>query len=84
MWVDSTTPESKRNLWSLQYYGVPPEGIEITLEIGPSQSLTLQASDISWELPSIVGTTFQPRQDDMMPKPNFDYGTVVVTIVEIP
>ena len=37
-----------------------------------------------WELPAIVGTTFPPRPDDMMPMPNFDYGTVVVRTVEIP
>lgn len=80
----NNTPESEGNLWSLQYRGVPPEGVEITLEIEPSQSLTIQVIDISMELPGIVGTTFQPRPDDMMPMPNFDYGTVVVKTLEIP
>jgi hypothetical protein len=78
------TPESKRNLWSLILYTVPPEGFEITLEVEPSQSLTLQVSDNSRELPGIPGTTFQPRGADMMPMPNFDYGTVVVRTLGIP
>jgi hypothetical protein len=82
------TPESKRNLWSLTHYTVPSEGIEITLEVEPSQSLTLQVSDNSRELPpealGIQGTTFQPRGADMMPMPNFDYGTVVVRTLGIP
>jgi len=80
----NNTPESESNLWSLECRGVPPEGIEITLEVEASQSFTLQVIDISWELPGIVGTTFQPRPDDMMPMPNFDYGTVVVRTLEIP
>ena len=79
-----TTPESEMNLWSLQCYGVPLEGIVITLEVDASQPLTIQIIDISWELPGIVGTTFQPRPDDMMPTSNFDYGTVVVRTLEIP
>jgi hypothetical protein len=71
------TPESKRNLWSLVLYTDPGEGTEITIELEPGQSLALQVSDISRELPDIPGAVFQPRGDDMMPMPNFDYGTVV-------
>lgn len=78
-----TVQPSEGDIWSLQYYGVPPEGIDITLEIGASQSLTLQVSDLSWELPGVVGAAFQPRPDDMMPTSNFDYGTVVVRTIEI-
>jgi hypothetical protein len=77
-------PESEGNLWSMTYCAVPPEGIEITLEVESSQSLTIQASDNSWGLPDIPGMTFQPRPDDMMSMPNFDYGTVVVRTLEIP
>jgi len=78
------TPESERNLWSLHLCGVPSEGIEITLEVEPSQPLALQITDISMELPAIPGMTVQPRPDDMMPMPNFDYGTVVARTLEIP
>ena len=78
------TPESEQSLWSLIHHTVPPEGIDITLEVEPSQSLTLQVSDNSRELPDIPGTTFQPRPDDMMPMPLFYYGTVVVRTLDVP
>jgi hypothetical protein len=77
-------PESEQNLWSLTHRTVPPEGIEITLEVEPAQPLTLQVSDNSRELPDIPGTTFPPRPDDTMPFPNFDYGTVVVRTFHVP
>lgn len=78
------TPESEQNLWSLTHRTLPPEGTEIALEVEPSQPLTLQVSDNSRNLPDIPGTTFQARGDDMMPFPNFDYGTLVVRTLDIP
>jgi hypothetical protein len=77
-------PESEQNLWSLTHHTVPSEGIEITLKVEPSQPLTLQVSDNTRDLPDIPGTAFQPRANDMMPFPNFDYGTVVVRTLDIP
>jgi hypothetical protein len=80
--------ESERNLWSLTYYAVPADGFQVTLEIDPSQAIDLQVSDQTWDLvPEVVdglGAAFQPRSPDMMPMPNFDYGTVVVRTLEIP
>ena len=75
--------EGRSGLWSLIYYAVPSKGVEITLEVEPSQELAIQITDISWELPAIPGTTFKPRPDDMMPTPNFNYGTVVVRALTI-
>ncbi len=68
----------------MTYYAVPPEGIEITLEIEPSSPLQIQLTDQSRELPDIPETSFSPRPDDMIPMPNFDYVTVVVTSMDIP
>jgi hypothetical protein len=69
--------EGRSGLWSLIYYAVPSKGVEITLEVEPGQEFTIQITDQSFELPTIPGTTFKPRSDDMMPA-NFNYGTVVV------
>ncbi len=77
-------PSSEQSLWRLSHRTVPPEGIEITLELEPSQPLTLQVSDNSRDLPEIPGTTLPPRPDDTVPFPNFDYGTVVVRIFDLP
>ena len=81
------TVESTRSLWSLTYYALPVEGLDVVLELDPSQPITLQVSDQTWELtPEVLeglSTTFQPRTDAMMPMPNFDYGTVVVRTVRV-
>ena len=61
--------------------------LEITLELDPSKALNFQISDQTWELGSDVldnlDKTIQPRPDDMMPMPNFDYGIVVVRTLPI-
>jgi len=74
--------EGRSGLWSLVYYAVPSKGVEITLEVEPGQGFTIQITDQSFELPTIPGTTFKPRPDDMMPA-NFNYGTVVVRALTI-
>jgi len=79
--------DSERDLWNLTYYAVPQDGFEITLEIDSFQAINLQISDQTWELvPEVLdnlGTAIQSRPEDMMPMPNFDYGTVVVRILPI-
>lgn len=79
--------ESERNLWSLTYYAVPANGFEIILELDPSQTTTLQISDQTWELvPEVLNSLaakIQSRSKDMIPMPNFDYGTVVVQTLSI-
>jgi hypothetical protein len=76
--------ESERDLWSLTYYAVPTNGFEITLELDSSQEISLQVSDQTWELvPEVLDNLGTPRSEDMMPMPNFDFGTVVVRILSI-
>ena len=71
----------------MTYYAVPTDGFELILEVDPSQAMTIQISDQTWELvPEVLNnldTAFQPRLEDMMPMPNFDYGTVVVKTLRI-
>jgi hypothetical protein len=81
------TIESSRNLWNLTYYAPPMDGFEIALELEPSQAVNLQVSDQTWELVLEVldnlDIAVQPRPADMMPMPNFDYGTVVVKTLSL-
>jgi len=81
------TIESERNLWSLTFYAVPETGFQITLELNSYQNINLQISDQTWELvPEILdnlGTEIQPRPEDMMQMPNFDFGTVVVKTLHL-
>jgi hypothetical protein len=77
-------PQTEDDLWRLTYYAVPAGGFNVALELDPSQPLTLQVSDNSRQLPEVSEMVAQPRSDDMIPMPNFDYWTVVVRAVEIP
>jgi len=79
------------SLWTLKrggdYYAVSTDGFEVILEIEPSQPINIQISDQTWYMPpdfiNSLGIAIQPRPEDMMPMPNFDYGTVVVKTLRI-
>ena len=79
-------PESNRSLWQMTYYALPPEGVEIVLELDAATPVRFQVSDRTWEVvPAVlemVGSQ-EGRGNDMMPMPNFDYGTVVAVSGEI-
>jgi hypothetical protein len=81
------SPASERDLWSLTYYAVPAQGIEVLLEVDATQKIAFQVSDQTWDLvPEVLaglGATLQPRSEDMMPMTNFDYGSVVARTLEM-
>ncbi|MCP4655753.1 MAG: M20/M25/M40 family metallo-hydrolase [bacterium] len=80
----SDRDRARRGPWSLTYHAVPQEGLVITLETVPDQPFRIQVADQSPGIPEIPGRTFRPRPGHMMPLPNFNYGTVVVTTWTIP
>lgn len=49
------TPSEDQPRWRLQYYGAPPEGFEVTLELKAGQPLQLKAMDHSYGLPDAAG-----------------------------
>lgn len=57
------------NRWGLNYFALPKEGIELTLEVKSSQPLKIRAVDQSDGLPEIPGRSFKGRPNDMMPIP---------------
>jgi hypothetical protein len=81
------TSESNRDLWTLIYYGVPAEGIELVLEVDANEPLSVQVIDSTWDLLLEViedsGVTYSERTSAMMRMPNFDYGTVVASTFDI-
>ncbi|MCC5661298.1 M20/M25/M40 family metallo-hydrolase [Nostoc sp. XA010] len=60
------THNNTQNAWGLDYFAIPPEGIELTLSIKRSQPLKLKAVDQSEGLPKIPGK-FTSRPNYMMP-----------------
>ena len=53
--------------WQLAYYGPPAEGIDLDLQLRPSQPLHLRVMDQSFELPSSLTSSFKPRPADKIP-----------------
>jgi hypothetical protein len=54
-------------LWRLFYYAPPAEGIDLDLEVRPSQPLKLRVQDQSFELPASLTASFKPRPADKIP-----------------
>jgi hypothetical protein len=53
--------------WGLRYYALPPEGIDLSLEVKASEPLKVSVLDQSYGLPQIPGAPLRPRPDDMVP-----------------
>lgn len=55
--------------WSLRYFGVPPQGIEISWKVKSTQPLRLVVFDQSYGLPVIPNGSYQSRPSYMTPFP---------------
>jgi hypothetical protein len=65
----SGAKSSHPNSWSLRYYALPAEGIELSLVSKSQQPIKIRAVDQSYELPNIPNTTYRARPDSMIPAP---------------
>lgn len=65
----SKFPYEKRNRLNFFYYGLPEQGIGLTLKINSTEPVTITVDDISSGLPAIPGMTIAPRPADTMPTP---------------
>jgi Peptidase family M28 len=70
------TPKQRQAL-KLIFFGLPPEGIELTLELTNSQSVQMKLEDYTWGLPAIAGSAIAPRPADLMPAPGHPDYTIV-------
>jgi hypothetical protein len=57
--------------WSLYYFALPKEGIELVLETRATSPLAVRVVDESYGLPLLDGATFTQRPAHMMPAPFF-------------
>lgn len=53
--------------WFLRYYGLPAQGIDLALQMEPSQALQIIVTDQSDGLPSLSGSVFSERPAGTMP-----------------
>jgi Peptidase family M28 len=70
------TPKQRQALKFI-FFGLPPAGIELNLELTKSQSVQMKLEDYTWGLPAIAGSAIAPRPADLMPAPGHPDYTIV-------
>lgn len=55
--------------WSLRYYAVPPDGVELSAEIKTAEPLKLRVVDQSYGLPALQGKSLRARPNNTIPAP---------------
>ncbi len=70
------TPKQRQALKFI-FFGLPQEGIELTLELTNSQFIQMKLEDYTWGLPAISGNAIAPRPADLMPAPGHPDYTIV-------
>ena len=66
--VEATAGVSQRmGSWSIQYYNVLPEGIDLTLELNSGESLKMRLVDQSYNLPDLPESTLGSRPTGIIP-----------------
>jgi hypothetical protein len=68
--------EDKR--WTLRYYALPSDGVELSLDVKPSGPLQFSVFDQSYGLPDVPGAQLRSRPDDLIPTPNVAYSDSTV------
>jgi len=53
--------------WRLRYFAVPPEGIDVSLELEQFPNLVVRVTDYSPGLPDVPGVSIKPRPNHLMP-----------------
>ena len=53
-------------MW-LRVFGVPPEGLALTLELAGDGPVTVGVSDLDYRLPPLEGAPVGPRPDGWIP-----------------
>jgi Peptidase family M28 len=74
----------QRQALKLIFFGLPPAGIELNLELTNSQSIQMELEDYTWGLPAISGKAIAPRPADLMPAPGHPDYTIVRKQLTIP
>jgi hypothetical protein len=77
------TPKQRQAL-KLIFFGLPPEGIELNLELTDTQSVQMKLEDYTWGLPAIDGKAIAPRPTNLMPAPGHPDYTIVRKQLTIP
>lgn len=56
--------------WRVRYFAVPPEGLDLILEMEQQPNVVLWVTDFSPGLPNVPGSSVKPRPDYLMASPD--------------
>lgn len=65
--IEATAASQRRGSWSVSYHNVPPEGIELTLELSPEEALKMRVVDQSYSLPDLPESALGSRPAGFIP-----------------
>jgi hypothetical protein len=67
--TSSAGDPAQKNTWSLRYFALPADGIELTLVSQSLQPIRIKAVDQSYGLPLGSSANFRPRPETVIPAP---------------
>lgn len=71
--------QNPKDEWRMRYFAVPPEGLELGLEIEEQPNIVLRVTDVSPGLPELPGLSFKPKPDYLMTSPELFNDGIVIT-----
>jgi peptidase M28-like protein len=69
MSVKSSVSGARKDSWSMRYYAVPLEGIDLTMELKAFEPVKIRVVDQSYQLPQVTGRPSAPRPADIISAP---------------
>jgi outer membrane protein assembly factor BamB len=67
--LKSLVYDGQKDSWSMRYYALPAEGIDLTLVLKSLEPVKFRVVDQSYQLPSFMGTRSASRPDDIISAP---------------
>ena len=65
--LEAAAASQRRGSWSINYYNAPADGIELTLELSPDESLKMRVVDQSYSLPDLPESALGSRPAGFIP-----------------
>ena len=69
MKLKSLDSDAQKGSWSMRYYAMPAEGIDLTMVLKALEPVKFRVVDQSYQFPSFMGARFASRPDDIISAP---------------
>ncbi|HET6977260.1 MAG TPA: M28 family metallopeptidase [Pyrinomonadaceae bacterium] len=69
MKLKSLVSDPQKDGWSMRYYAMPAEGIDLTMVVKALEPVKFRIVDQSYQFPSFMGSRFASRPDDIISAP---------------